>query len=261
MEYTPKNDTPPQNSPKGYLGHNHAKHAYFFGLATGTAFLATIALIVLTMVWNTNSAQTHEGENIPKDVINTQEEGGPAPYEKVESITKDSIRYIKGSGKLTFIEYSDLECPFCKKFHPIVNDIAKEYEGKIAFTFKHFPLNIHPKAKREAVAAECAGNQQKFFEYIDRIYEITPGNNGLEDDKLFEVAQELQLNIDTFRTCVENEETLATVAADALEAQGTGGTGTPHSILIDENGKILTTFKGSLSKEQLKAAFDQFLNQ
>jgi predicted DsbA family dithiol-disulfide isomerase len=87
----------------------------------------------------------------------------------------------------------------------------------------------------------------------------TPSNNKLEDQVLFNTATELGLNMDDFRSCVENRDYATTQTADATEAQAVGATGTPFSILIDEDGKILTRFKGVVSESQLAAAFDNFL--
>lgn len=239
----------------GPLGHNNSKHAFLLGLSTGIALLCISAIIVLGFVYTRGGLQK---DNVTSEEVATEE---PAPFEKIDTIDLDSLRYVRGEGELTFIEYSDLECPFCKTFHPVVNAAAEKYAGQIAFTFKHFPLNIHPKAKREAVAAECAGNQGKFFEYIDRIFDVTPSNNGLSDDTLFEIADELELDREVFDSCVDNEDTLGEVAADALEAQGTGGQGTPHSILVDENGQILTVFSGAVPESQLTDALDQYLSE
>jgi len=256
-------NTAMENSSKksGYLGHDHSLHAYFFGLITGIAVIAGLALVVFLIIWQKNLLQAKNTPAVADDVVNSQNDD-KAPFEKITKIDLNSLQHVKGnvnSTDLTFIEYSDLECSFCKKYHVTVKEVAKNYQNKIAFAYKHFPLNIHSKAKREAIAAECAGLQDKFFEYVDKIFEITPSNNNLEDQKLFDTAQELNLNMDDFKACVEKEETLSTVAADALEAQGSGATGTPHAILVDKGGNILTTFQGALTAGQLTQAFDQYL--
>ncbi len=231
--------------------------AFLFGIITTVAVFSFFGLIALGIILLKDNDDTPKRTNTNTAAAATNTNTAALK----SSIDPDSVRYTKGSGTLTFVEYTDLECPFCKTFHPTILALQQTYNGKIAFTTKHFPLNRHPKAEREHGAAECAGKQGKFFEFIDEIFSVTPSNNGLEDQVLFDTAEKLGLNMDDFRSCVENKDYAAVVTADAVEAQAVGATGTPFSILIDGDGKILTRFKGLLSDSQLSAAFDQFLAQ
>jgi protein-disulfide isomerase len=231
--------------------------AFIFGIVTTVAVFSFFGLITLGII-----LLSGEGDAKTKTNTNTAAVANTNTAVALQSsIDPDSIRYTEGSGKLTFIEYTDLECPYCKTFQPTLTSLKSTYNGKVAFTTKHFPLNIHPKAQRENGAAECAGNQGKFFEYIKEIFAVTPSNNKLEDQVLFDTATTLGLDIDKFRSCVENKDYAVVQTADATEAQAVGATGTPFSILIDEDGKILTRFKGVVSESQLAAAFDNFLAQ
>lgn len=240
------------------IHHLSPRLAFWFGILATFGLASVIGLLFIGFVFLSNTNVLDRLQDSTEDSSVTAETG-PVATDSVDEIDPDSIRHRRGSGELTFIEYSDLECPFCKSFHPTVSSLVEQYDGRVGFAYKHFPLNIHPKAKREAVAAECAGRQGKFFEYIDEVFAVTPSNNKLEDGELFRIAEQFELDMDQFTNCVENEETLQEVASDALEAQATGGTGTPHSVLIAEDGTILTRFKGALSAEQLQSALDQFL--
>ncbi len=74
--------------------------------------------------------------------------------------------------KITFIEYSDFQCPFCSRAYPTINQLMKDYDGKAQLVFKHFPLiSIHPRAQKAAEAAECARDQGKFWEFHDALFE------------------------------------------------------------------------------------------
>lgn len=73
---------------------------------------------------------------------------------------------------ITLIEFSDFQCPFCARAFPTVQQILKEYEGKVLFAYKHFPLiSIHPRAQKAAEASECARDQGKFWEFHDKLFE------------------------------------------------------------------------------------------
>ena len=85
--------------------------------------------------------------------------------------SEDHVRGAKNA-KVTLIEYSDLECPFCKRFHPTVQQAMKDYEGKIAWVYRHFPLSFHPEAMPLAVGAECAnelGGSDAYWAFSDKI--------------------------------------------------------------------------------------------
>lgn len=85
------------------------------------------------------------------------------------------------NAKITIIEYSDLECPFCKRFHATMEQVLATYGNDIRVVFRHFPLDsLHKKARTEANAVECAGEQGKFWEFIDGIFAVTPSNDGLD---------------------------------------------------------------------------------
>lgn len=77
----------------------------------------------------------------------------------------------RGSGKVTLIEYSDFQCPFCGRAFPTIQKILSEYDGKVLFVYKHFPLtSIHPHAQKAAEASECARDQDKFWEFHDKLF-------------------------------------------------------------------------------------------
>lgn len=117
----------------------------------------------------------------------------PLPTTKQES---DSVRpvgegeHLRGDPKATvkIVEFSDLECPFCKRFHLTMQQVMEEYSGKVAWVYRHFPLDsLHSKARKEAEATECAAElagNDGFWAYIDKLFEITPSNNGLDPSLL-----------------------------------------------------------------------------
>lgn len=100
-------------------------------------------------------------------------EEGPAPFNNELTFRavsdEDHILGAKNA-TITIVEYSDLECPFCRRFHPTMQQVLKEYDGKVRWVYRHFPLTqIHPSAQAMALASECAAEQGKFWEMIDEI--------------------------------------------------------------------------------------------
>ncbi|MBI5466568.1 MAG: thioredoxin domain-containing protein [Candidatus Kerfeldbacteria bacterium] len=180
------------------------------------------------------------------------------PPAKVDIKVKDTD-YVRGTknAPVTLVEYSDLECPFCKRFHPATLQLLQEYAGKVQMVFRHFPLSFHANAQKEAEAAECVGKlggASKFYAFVDKIFERTTSNGtGFALDKLGPLAREVGVAQSKFQSCLDSGEFAAKVQADIQEGSQYGVGGTPTTFV---NG---TTVEGAVSYEQLKAAVDQAL--
>lgn len=164
--------------------------------------------------------------------------------ESIAPVTsKDHIRG-SANAKVVIVEYSDMECPFCKSFHPTVQRIMNEYgeNNQVAWVYRHFPLDsIHSKARSEAVAAECAaelGGNDAFWAYLDRWFELTPSNNQTDTATVLpQIAREIGLNESAFATCLTSEKYDEHIQDDLDNAIATGGQGTPWSVIVAKNGK------------------------
>src|SRR3989338_8665222 len=93
-------------------------------------------------------------------------------------------------------------------FHPTAKQAIAEYEDEVMWVYRHFPLDqIHPKADKEAEATECAnelGGNDGFFKLVDKIFEVTPSNNGLSLDELPKLAQSVGINEADFKNCLDS---------------------------------------------------------
>lgn len=145
------------------------------------------------------------------------------------------------SSPVTIVEYSDTECPFCKQFHVNMHKIVGNYgkDGKLAWVYRHFPLDsLHKKARNEARATECAakvGGEEKFWAYIDRLFQVTTSNDGLDESELPKIAKYVGLNEKTFSDCLlKTDEGSVKIQTDYDEAIKAGGNGTPFNILISK---------------------------
>jgi len=181
----------------------------------------------------------------------------------VREVTKED--HIKGdiNAPVKIVEYSDYECPFCKRFHFTMNEIMDEYidSGEVAWVYRHFPLDqLHPKnARKVAAAAECAaeqGGNDMFWKFTDRFMELTPSNDRTDlATVLPQIYGELGLNRNKIESCVKSGKYDAHIQEDVDNAIATGGRGTPWSVVIAANGK---TFP--LSGAQPKQAVIQLIN-
>lgn len=165
----------------------------------------------------------------------------------VSNSLKDVLRpvsandHILGSDKarLIVVEYSDTGCPFCKSFHETMLSVMQNYgkEGTVAWVYRHAPLvENHTKAFKEAEATECAaklGGNSKFWEYTNKLYEITPSNDGLDPKELTNIAKNVGLSVDDFNVCLQSGEFVEKINEDLKNFKDLGAEGTPFSVIID----------------------------
>lgn len=142
------------------------------------------------------------------------------------------------------IVYTDLECPACKYYHQQLKALESKYvaTGKLAIVYRAFPLDqIHPKARGEFLAAECVnelGGNDKYWQFIANIFEITPSNNGLDPAKLGETAKALGVNMTSFDACFTADKYADDIQKSLDEAMAVGAPGTPTTFVIDPQGNI-----------------------
>lgn len=186
------------------------------------------------------------------------------------SIAGDPILGDKNA-KLTLVEFSDYECPFCKKaFNEVLPDLKKNYinTGKVRLIYKDLPLPFHQNAAKEAEAAQCAkdqGGDVAYFKYHDQIFTKTSGGGtGITLDQLPILAKAINLNVAQFQKCLDSGKLKAEVDKDLAEAQKVGAGGTPTWFL----GKTTSTdsiegtiIEGAQPFSVFKAAIDQQLSK
>jgi len=179
----------------------------------------------------------------------------PTEAEKIEvSADDDAIKGDKDA-PVTIIEFSDFECPFCAKFFKeTLPLIEKEYmqEGKVKLIYRDFPLSTHANAQKAAEAAECAGEQDKYYEMHDKLFE--QGVKGSVD--LFkQYAKDLGLNAEKFNDCIDSDSMASEIQKDMSDGQSYGVSGTPAFFI---NGKFISgaqqfdTFKQVIDAELAK---------
>lgn len=154
------------------------------------------------------------------------------------------------NAQIKLVVYSDFECPFCKRFYPTFKKLLTEYDDKVSFEYKHYPLDFHPNAQKAAEASECAGDQGKFWQYHDKIFE---NQESLSFASLKQWAKDIGLNPGSFNSCLDSGKYAAKVRADFSEGQSLGVSGTPTVFI---NGEKIV---GAQPYETFEAAIDKLL--
>jgi len=152
---------------------------------------------------------------------------------RVEVAVGDGPRSGKTDAPVQIVEFADYECPYCIKVHPTIKKLVAEYGDRVNLVFRNFPLPMHANAQKAAEAALCAGEQNDFWGYHDKIFSGT----SLDVASLKKFASELKLDTTKFDTCLDSGAQAATVQKDAAEAQKLGISATPSFFL---NGRFFT---------------------
>ncbi len=220
------------------------------GLILGLAVCATVALAtVLSFIWSGKSFAAVQGaqvaannnlNNAPNQPTNNDpppaEPAGPVP----EVTDADHILGNKNA-KVTIVEYSDFECPFCSKHVPTIKKLLQTYPKDVRVVYRHFPLSsIHARADRAAEASECAaklGGNDAFWKMHDKLFAQAASQAGLNDDGYPEMAKSIGLDPNKMKSCLDSGETKVIVQAQASGGNDAGVNGTPANFI---NGKLLS---------------------
>ncbi|MBT9164738.1 MAG: Disulfide bond formation protein D [candidate division WS2 bacterium] len=166
------------------------------------------------------------------------------------------------SAPVKIVEYSGVECPYCKKLHPILLRILNEYKDQVALVYRHFPLTIHPKSFIQAQALECVAETNGdpgFFEYLDKLYEATPSNNNFDLALLPRLAEEMGIQEEKFAECLASGRHRARILRDVESGIWLNVDSTPHLIVVSPNGREFV-FGRSPSYAALKAVIETALS-
>jgi len=211
-----------------------------------------------------------EGPGARKVPFTMSADGKYVTFGAFEDVTVDPSRAVmakikldgypsKGpkDAKVTIVEYSDFQCPFCvRAYNTIENQVLKTYGDKVRFYFKHYPLPFHPWAEPAAIATECAKEQkpEAYWTVYKGLFEgqqqINPGNL---KEKVTGMLAGSGVDMAKFNECFDAKKPLAEVKAQMAEGASVGISGTPGFII---NGRLLS---GAQPFEQFQAIIDDEL--
>lgn len=190
-----------------------------------------------------------------------------APEKAVNAVVNIAGEPVKGDkdAKFTLIEFSEYQCPFCSRHvKNTVPQLDKEYvqTGKVKYVFRDLPLeSIHKNAFKASEAAHCAGEQGKFWQMHDRLFE---NQQALEVAKLTEHATAVGVDSKKFQACLDAGKYAADIRKDMADADRLGVSATPTTLIAvsqpnDPNVKVVKVIRGAQSYAVFKAAFDELL--
>ncbi|MHB8534726.1 MAG: DsbA family protein [Sulfuricaulis sp.] len=177
--------------------------------------------------------------------------------------TDDHV-YGNTAAPVSLIEYSDFECPYCKRFHDTAKQLVDRSGGKINLVYRHFPLSFHnPGAEKEAEASECVaelGGNKAFWKFTDAVYARTRSNGkGFPVENLAPLAVELGLKQEAFRQCLDSGRMAARVQHDVETGTKAGVEGTPGNILRNNRTGQVQAAHGAQPYERLSEIAQKLL--
>ena len=200
--------------------------------------VTTIVLIVVL------AFMAFRGNNSPTGAVGAPTLGGApqapsAGITDMKALADDDPFLGEKDAPVTIIEFSDYECPFCERFYQqTLSQIESMYikTGKVKFVYRDFPLGFHQQAEPAAIAANCAGEQEKYFEYHDIIFS-NGGAGGKSSADYKRWAQELSLNVAKWEACLSDPAQKQEIRKDLADGSAAGISGTPGFII---NGKLIS---------------------
>lgn len=223
---------------------------------TAAAILLSGILVALAIMYTQAYGEVEISANNENEFGNNNSVG----VEDIRPI--DSRDHVFGNqdAEVTIIEYSDFECPFCSKFHPTLEKIATEYDGRVKWVYRHFPLtNIHSRALGASVASECvaelSGNDE-FWQFAKNAFN---NQHNLGEDFYNKQATLFGIDPELFATCLSSNKYNELFSQELNNIRELGGTGTPFSIVINKNGETFP-FSGALEYKTVKQIVEAALS-
>ena len=173
----------------------------------------------------------------------------PAPPATTVALTERLVRpdnHVAGNpqASVTVVEFGDFQCPACGMAEGVAHEIRRKYASQVRFVFRQFPLErIHTNALKAAEASECAADQGKFWEMVEKLY---GGDRDLSNEALVRYARELSLDGKQYEHCLESGATTARIRRDVEDGRALGVRATPTFFVGNQR------FEGPLRMDQFE---------
>jgi len=223
-----------------------------FSIKTLPAFIFSEAIIKTEFY---AQAQTIFNQKDDQFELNTQELGlTPGKYLETPQVNENDATFGNKDAKVKVIVFSDFECPYCKALYQSLRQIMGQYSDRVLFVHKNFTLDFHIQAIPAALAANCALEQGKFWEYGDKLFANQINwQNTTGTQKFKEYAQSVGLKIPQFNQCLDSKKYQEKIENDKNDAAIFGVSGTPAVFV---NNKFTN---GVINADDLKKSIEDEL--
>lgn len=196
------------------------KRSHFYSVLVVVAFCA--GLLAGYMAWGRNDNTTVAAQ----EPAAAQQQAAAPTYRRYDIPTEGSYSIGPEDAAITIVEFSDYQCPFCVRWHEqVYNQLMAAYPGKVRFVYRHLPLTqIHPQAMPASEAAMCAGEQNAYWQFHERLF---TNQDSLGDALYTQLATDLGLDLTAFQECRDTHKYQAQIQADMDFAIGLGVQSTP----------------------------------
>jgi protein-disulfide isomerase len=220
------------------------KRSHFYSVLTVLAFAAGVLLGYV--VWGVDSPAS----GVAQTASQPSNAAAQAEVKRYDIPIENAYARGPADAPITIVEFSDYQCPFCRRWHDEVYEpLLAAYPGKIRFVYRNLPLtSIHPDAMSAAEAAMCAGEQDAYWPYHDKLF----GSESLGTSTYVQYAQDLSLNMTTFKACLTDHKYQQSIQADSDFAINLGIRSTPTFFingLAVVGAQPLDVFKQVIDKE------------
>lgn len=209
------------------------------GIVSAIIIAGVLIAGAILLKGNSPKQEANTGDNTPKNEIKMDG----------RAVSKDDHIIGRENAKIVIVEYSDIDCPYCKVFHNTMQRVL-ENSTDIAWVFRHYPIpQLHPDAYKKAESTECAweqGGNEAFWKYTDKLF----GSENTSLSELPKIATSVGLDVKKFNECLSSGKFTSKVQADIDDGIKAGVNGTPSSfILVD--GKVIDTIPGAQPYESV----------
>lgn len=225
------------------------KRSHFYAVMTVLAFAAGVLLGYVA--WGMEPAGANaQTANQPSGPVVEAPAAAQEQFKRYDIPIENSYAFGPADAPITIVEFSDYQCPYCRRWHAEVYEpLLAAYPGKIKFVYRNLPLtSIHPDAFPAAEAAMCAGEQDAYWTFHDKLF----GNESLGSDTYVQYARELGLDMDTFKACLNDHKYQQSIEKDSNFAIDMGIRSTPTFFingLAIVGAQPLDVFKQVIDKE------------
>jgi protein-disulfide isomerase len=226
------------------------KRSHFYAALTVLAFAVGVLLGYVVWGYQPNGTQAQATGGQPAEASAAAPATEAPQFVRYDIPTKGFPSLGPDDAPITIVEFSDYQCPFCRRWHQeVYEQLLAAYPGKIRIVYRNLPLtSLHPDAMAAAQAAMCAGEQDAYWPFHNKLF----SSESLDKQTFIQYAQALSLNVEQFQTCITDEKYKDAVTADSDFAVNLGVRSTPTFFingLAVVGAQPLEVFKQVIDKE------------